>query len=493
MARIQLIGGSYEARSVIANAQKCINYFPEMNRRDAPVPMTYYQRGGRRPLVSGPRSPVRGLYKASNGNGYCVIGQNVYSISPGWGLTLLGALTTVRQNPVSFSDNGTTIVLVDGSALGYTINMTTNAFAVIVDPTGAFTGATRVDTLDTYMLWNYPGTRDFGSTLSNTITFNALYIAGKVTYPDPLMLPIVNRRQLILLGALKSEIWYNAGNAQFPFAELPGSYVEHGCVAPYSAASADIEVFWLSQDLQGQGMVMALKGYDTRRISNFALEVAIRKMGNVSDAIGWTYLQDGHVFYTLVFPSGNQTWVYDSSLADDPTLAWHQECYMGNTGLERMRDNCGANINGLNVVGDYANGTLYAVDPEVYTDTVDAVVRPIRCVKSFPHITQAWSQQIGQPSDADGKVMQWKNFALDMDCGLAVDADAQVELRVSRDKGHTFEAAEMQSAGGPGAYLTQPQWQPLGLARDMVFEIAHQINGPAALNGAWIDAVVTNT
>lgn len=498
MARIALIGGAYEARSVIANAQRCVNYFPEINRQDAPVPMTFYQRGGLRPLVSAAvPAPVRGLYRASNGQGYCVIGQNVYQLSPGFALTLLGALTVPGLGPVSMIDNGTTVLVVDGSALGYTIDLASGAFAQLVDPTGTFDGATRVCIIDTYTLWNMPGTVFFGSSLSGSLTFNALYFAGKVGYPDPLVVPMVNRNELILLGALKSEIWYDAGNAQFPFARLPGAYIEHGCVAPFSAATADISLFWLSRDLQGHGMVLELRGYDTRRVSNHALENAIGKMGNIGDAIGWTFQRNGHVQYVLTFPSGNQTWVYDASLGDDPTMAWHQEAWMGDNGLERSRANCGAFLFGQNVVGDWQNGTLYAVDEDYYVDTVGGQDRPIQCVRTFPHtlsganLLSAYGQQVGAMADSNGHVLQYSNFKLDLDCGLGTDAaSATVGLRVSLDRGHTWGNVELQPSGDPGVYLTQPQWRLIGQSRDAVFEISHGIKGPAALNGAWVDAAV---
>jgi len=51
MARLLLLGGSYVARSIIANVQKCLNLYPELNTKDAPVPVTYYQRPGFRPLA----------------------------------------------------------------------------------------------------------------------------------------------------------------------------------------------------------------------------------------------------------------------------------------------------------------------------------------------------------------------------------------------------------------------------------------------------------
>lgn len=499
MSRIDLLGGSYFARSAIANAQRCINYFPEVNRQDSPSGFTYYQRPGLAPLVQAAgRGAVRGIYRASDGQGFAVIGQGVYYVSPDWTLTLLGSLIVPGNNPVSFIDNSIDVMLVDGSPFGYTINLTTRAFAQIVDPTGSFTGATRVDYIDTFIIWNYLGTKNFGSTLSNSISFDALYIAAKTAYPDPLVVPVVNRHEIILLGELKSEIWYNSGGVQFPFAILPGAYVEHGCGAKYSIATADIELFWLAQDLQGNRMVLCKKGYDTRRISNHALEFALSQIPDVSDAIGYTWQQNGHVMYSLVFPSGDQTWVYDVSLADRPEMAWHQEAFTPTEGdFHRTRANCGAFLYGKNVVGDYENGTIYALDQTQYYDRVDGVDYRITCVKGFPHITQAWNAQIGQMLGASGHTIQLKLFMVDMEVGnVPADENGEAQklsLRVSTTKGLSWQNFPLQSAGSPGEYKTAPQWRVMGIARDFVLELSHSLNGPAALNGGWVEADILNS
>ena len=316
MARLPLLGGAYQARSIIANAQRCVNLYPEKNQADAPVPLTHYQRPGFRNLASGlDVAPVRGLYRASNGNGYCVIGQKVYSISAAWVLTQIGTLTVDGTNPVSFIDNGLNIWLVDGSQFGYQIVMATNVFSTTVDATGIFTGADRVDYIDTFMLWNVPGTNQFGSTLSNVIEFDATYIASKTDYPDPLQTLIVNRHEILLIGQLKTELWYDSGGANFPFAELPGAYFEHGTCAKYSVASQDISTYFLGQDLQGQGIVFRIRGYECQRVSTHAIETAIQGYVSagmvISDAIGYCYQQGGHVFYVLTFPTADATWVLE--------------------------------------------------------------------------------------------------------------------------------------------------------------------------------------
>lgn len=495
--RFPIVGGSYVARSIIANVQRCVNYFPELNREDSPVPFTYYQRPGLTPQAQGPIAPVRMLYRASNGVGYACIGSGIYLINPDWSLELLGSLASSGSTPVRAIDNGGFMIIADGSPNGWQVDLSSNIFSQVEDPTGTFTGATTFAILDTYILWNMPGTVFFGSTLSNDIAFDPLYFAGKVGYPDLLIGLTVNRHEIILFGSLKSEIWYNAGNPTFPFAQLPGAYIEHGCLAPYSIQSMDIQTYWLGQDLQGNAVVFALRGYDVRRVSNHALENELQKLGDLSDAISYTYQQGGHYFYVLTFPSADQTWVYDSSLEKDPEMAWHQRGWTDSDGvIHRERAMSGAFINGKNVVGDWENGTIYLLDQDAYVDNVDGEPGPITFIKGFPHLLQA-PNAAGQMVGTDFKRIQFSRFIADLECGMVpLDADgnpAKIGLRTSHDRGRTWGETVLQSAGALGEYLTNPIWQPLGIARDIVFELEHSIAGPAALNGCFVEAQLLDT
>jgi len=454
--------------------------------------------------------PIRGLYRASNGNGYAVSGTGVYFIDGAFVPHGLGNLGTTK-GPVSFADNGTDMLLVDGSTTGYTWKIADNSgFGAVSDSTDTFKGANHVAYLDTYLLWNMPNSVFFGSTLSNELTFDALFFAGKVSYPDHLKSLYVNRREIFLLGDLKSEIWYDVGGTSespFAFQQLPGAYIEQGIAASFSVANHDITVYWLARNLQGEGVVLSFKGYYASRISNHALEDAIRKMQRtvgIEDALGFTYQLDGHLFYMLTFPAGDQTWVYDATV-EDPTAAWHQECWTHPTTgiLHRSRINCMAFFNGVNVVGDWENNTIYYLNMDRYTDRVipapggSYVDCPIVFTRSFPHIGAARAAGTQGMVEVDGRRLQFSAFRADMECGTApLDAfgrAAQISLRWSDDRGRTFGNALLQSGGAPGEYLTQPQWLGMGIARDRIFELSHNIAGPAALNGAWIDAEVLGT
>lgn len=506
MARLPLLGGSYSARSIIANSQRCINLYPEKNPEGAPVPLTHYQRPGLRPVLAGQNAAVRGLYQPSNGNGgYTVIGNGVYYINSGWGMSQIGTIGTSSNTPVSFIDNGANILLVDGSPTGYTIQLSNNAFGVLNDPTGLFQGADRVDYIDTFIVSNQAGggTNEWISTLSNSLTYDATYFAFKTAYPDPLQTLIVNHHNILLIGLLKSEIWFNAGLTTFPFMMIQGAYYEHGTAAKYSVASNDISVYFLGNDLQGNGVVWRIGGgdqYGARRISNHAVEFAIQQMNatvGTTDAIGYCYQMDGHFYYVLTFPAGDQTWVYDDSIGA-PDAAWHQECWTDpETGvLHRHRAMSHAMINGWHTVGDWENGTIYVMDDNVYTDTVAGVVCANSYIRTFPHIGTG-EIEIGiwgrRPVPADGRRVEFHNFMLDLECGNAPiinNEPPQIILRYSDDRGKTFSADVLQTGGDPGQYLTWPTWKGLGMARDRVFEIEYAFQGKAALNGAWVEGTV---
>lgn len=511
MARLPLLGGSYSPRSIIANSQRCINLYPERNPEGAPVPVTHYQRPGLRAVVGTGLLPVRGLYQPSNGvGGFAVSGNGVYYIDQNWAVSNIGQIGTNNSNPVSFIDNGANVLLVDGSPNGWIMNLDGSGFGPFNDPTGLFQGADRVDTIDTFVISNQAGggTNEWISTLSNSMTYDPTYFAFKSAYPDPLQTLIVNHHNIFLVGLLKTEIWFNAGLSTFPFMMIQGAYYEHGTAAKYSVASNDISVFFLGNDLQGQGVVWRIGGgdqYSARRISNHALEYQIRKMNQTvgtTDAIGYCYQEDGHFYYVLTFPAGDQTWVYDDSIGASPLgtdAAWHQECWTDpETGiLHRHRAMSHAMINGWHTVGDWQDGTIYVMDPTIYTDTVNNVTCPCTYIRTFPHIGTG-EIEIGiwgrRPVPADGHRIEFHNFMLDLECGNAPQTIAgeapTVILRYSDDRGRTYSSDVLQTGGNPGEYLTWPTWKGLGIARDRVFEVEYAFQGEAALNGAWIEGTV---
>lgn len=486
--RVPLNGAAYEARSIIANAQRCVNLYPELNQKDAPVKLTHYPTPGLQLLDDSQiASGYRCLYRATNGDLFGVIGTQVFFIDRSWTPHLLGNITP-GDGLVYMVDNGLVIAVVDGSPRGWAIDMgITRQFGLIVSD--AFYGADRVDYVDTYFLFNKPDSTQWYWSLSQVdyamlvggTAFDALDIAAKSGYADKIVTLIVMHREIWLLGSLTTEIWYNSGAADSTFQSLPGAYIEHGCKAKDTIAKQDLCVYWLSQDLQGRVIVLKGASYTAARISTHAIENEFSSYTVINDAIGFTYQQEGHVFYQLTFPTEQKTWVWDES-----TKLWHERAWTDDDGnLLRHRANCSVNAYDTNVVGDWQTGKLYKYDLDTYTDNG----QPISRIRGFPHLLN------------DGRRISYSQFIADVQVGTDTGEiggsyytnPPQMYLRWSDTRGASWSNRIGQSMGAVGEYYKQVQYQRLGLARDRVFELSWSIPTKTALNGAFVQYTLAET
>lgn len=476
--------GMYEARSVIASAQRCVNLYPERNTDEAPFPFTHYYRPGLTTLVPAAGLGSRCSFTASNGQLFEVVGGNVYYTDRTWTRTLLGTIA-VNTTPVSMSDNGIVILLVDGSPNGYGIDLATHDFAQVAGQAGAFYGADRVDFVDTFFVLNRPGTAQWYASLSNVslanltgtvspdttaAAFDPLDIAAKTGNPDPIAGVIVMHREPWLIGTETSEVWYDAGNPNFSFAILPGVFIEHGTIAKYSICKQDLSVFWLSADRQGNGIVLMGNQYAAKRISTHAIEQKIQDYETISDAIGFTYQQLGHTFFVLTFPSADATWVYDVS-----EELWHEETWTdGNGGEHRHRANNAASAYGVNVVGDWQTGALYQLDLDNYTDFGGPIVRR----RGFPIMRQ------------DNRRVEYTRMVLDMDVGdmtgLLTSQEPQISLRWSDDRGKNWGNPVLRGIGSTGQYERSILITRMGIGRNRVYEAFWDCPFFTAINGGDI-------
>jgi len=481
----------YEARSVIASAQRCVNLYPEKNPEDSPFPVTHQLTPGLTQLIAGTGFEHRCAYTATNGNFYEVIGNKVYATTSGWSRTLLGTIDS-DSGIVSMSDNSLAILIVDGSANGWCIKMSDNSFATISGQDGAFYGGNRVDCIDTFFLLNRPNTNQWYISLSNVTfenltgtvspdttaaAFDPLDIAAKVGNPDNVVGVIAMHREAWLIGTETTEVWYDAGNPQFSFAELPGVFIEHGCVAPYSICRQDLSIYWLSKDRQGQTIVLNGNQYTAHRISTHAIEQKISSYATISDAIGFTYQQLGHTFYVLIFPTANATWVFD--IAEN---LWHERTWTDNSGQEnRIRPNTCAPAYGTIVVGDWETGALYQWNLNNYTDNGQPIVRR----RGWPGI------------QVNNRRVEFSRLVLDMDVGeiqnTLTSNEPQISLRYSDNRGKTWGNPRVYGLGSTGEFNRSIMFPQLGQARNRVFEVFWSVPAFTALNGGdvWAEPAET--
>lgn len=120
MSDFDFCGPTYTARSIYADDEECINWYPEVlevKRPDGRGQVNLYPVPGKTTLLTfADLAEVRGLGVFSGSTILiAVCGSSVYSVSTGFVATFVGSLAT-SAGPVSIADNGTHVMLVDGNS-----------------------------------------------------------------------------------------------------------------------------------------------------------------------------------------------------------------------------------------------------------------------------------------------------------------------------------------------------------------------------------------
>ena len=475
-----ILGASYVARSINAADNRMVNLFPEMTPDNGQTAAYLNRAPGLEFLQTVGTGPIRALWAhQTNGSDFYVVsGGEVYKLNSMTGApTLLG--TVSGTGPVSIADNGTQIFFACNPD-GFIYNEVTNVFAQITDPD--FPGAVTVGYLDGYFVFNEPNSqRIWVTALLDGLSVDPLDFASAEGSPDGLVGIIVDHREAWLFGTDSVEVWYDAGLPDFPLTRIQGAFNEIGCVAAFSIAKLDNGLFWLGTDARGQGIVYRANGYTGTRISTHAIEYAIAQYGNISDAIAYTYQQEGHAFYVLTFPTGNATWVYDVS-----TQAWHERAGWDNGVFVRHRSNCQCNFVGNTIVGDFENGNIYKLSLDVYADNGDI---------------QKWLRSWRALPTGQNNLKRTAHHSLQLNCESGVGlnngqgSDPQAMLRWSDDGGHTWSSEHWATMGKIGAYYQRVFWRRLGMTlklRDRVYEVSGTDPVKIAVMGAELILSPTN-
>lgn len=478
MQGLPLLSGAYQAKSIIASAQRCVNLYLEGNPQGvkSPMPTTHYPRPGKTTVWSPPVAGAgRGLYCASNGDLYATVNDTVYLINAGYGYNTIGMIAP-GSNPVSMADNGVTggaeIALVDGTMTGYQIDMITYAFGPIVDATGLFTGADKVDYLSTYFIFNtVPNSQNFIISQPNSLTFDVLDIAAKSAYADDLITLGVRSKELWLFGNKSStEPWVLSGALDFVFEAMPSTFLSYGAGAKYGMIFADTSLYWLSINQQGKAIFLKTEGYNPKRISTHAIEKEVQGYGVMTDAIAQAFQIEGHTFIIWHFPTADKTLVYDVA-----TDQWAQWAYLDDNGaLHRDRACFYASAYGKNFAQDWETGQVYEISGDVYDDDGD----PIVFIRGFPVLEKGLNRATHNALRAY------------MEYGTEPDPNAEmpvVLLYVSDDGGKTWYDPIEAPLGATGEYDTIAQWTRLGQARTRSYELQWSANVKTALNGVYVD------
>jgi hypothetical protein len=298
------------------------------------------------------------------------------------------------------------------------------------------------------------------------------------------------------MGEASSEVWTDVGAVPFPFQRIPGTNTQHGIAAKFSLARFGDSFCYVSRNNRGQSQIMQMKGYVPTRISNHAVENSITNQ-YVDDAIAWTYQLEGHECYVVSFPSLELTWAFDIASG-----MWHKWLYTENDGTyTRHRGNCCAVFQGMVLVGDYEDGSIYSLDKNNYTDNGQNTRR----LRRAPHLVSDFQRQyfdelqiqfqpgvgttglsvavsgifIGDPyiiyPNAELIIGPLDTVYIGIENQINQNTPTnfpQAMLRWSNDGGSTWSREYWVTIGQLGKYKNRAIWRRLGMARDRVFEVS---------------------
>ncbi len=464
------VGGTYESRTLNANAQRAVNLYPAIDESGsgkakailAPTP-------GLSVFKSGLAGAMRGLW-AGEGRLFVVAGSTLYEISSDGTPTNLGDVGNDGK-PVQMFPNGNQLAIISNGLFW----LHTGTELVQPDFTGGSDHVTAVEGsfLDGFFLViDAPDEEDAASVrrfrhsaLQDGLTWDPLDYASKEGYPDMLAAMLADHEDLWLFGSQTTEVWrnnYSTAPESFPWERDPGAFIHYGNIAPWATVRMPEGVGWLAGDPRGHAMAFHAVGYRPQRVSTHAVEQAWAKYSTVGDAEGYTYTEDGHYFWVISFPTADATWVYDVS-----SKLWHERAWLTGSTLHRHRSRGHAYVFGRHLVGDWETGTIYEMGVHLGSDA-GADIRRIRTAPYF--------------SDAEEQV---RIFHHRLQLDVQADENLDISLDWSNDSARNWSTARTVTTGpGDADGEQRAMWRRLGEARHRVYRatITSDLAGIALIN-----------
>lgn len=464
--KANILGLGIQGRSPNVTAQRRLNIYLDVQQQEDKAKVAAYPTPGLVAFTTLSGDVTRGIWQMESLDRLFVVqGRGFWEVRHNGTAVKRGTLAAGDNSGlVGIADNGTQVCIVTGSH-GYIWDTGSNTFSTIAS---AFPGGDTVTFLDSYFIVNRPGTGQFWiSGQYDGTTWNGLDYATAEANPDNLVAVAADRGGLALFGSISTELWYNNGGADFPFARIEGAPSEMGLAARWSLARCQGLWIGLFRNRQSALTIGRLDGYQISSISTSDLDYLINRYQNPLDAVAFAFTVAGHDFYQITFRTDGVTWLYDAT-----TAAWSQLQSAGDT---RHRAERAASFGSSCVVSDYQSGSLYYLDADIYTEDGTAVPRELVGSHIFAGATLNRTRI--------------RRLRLDMESGVGLEGEAAptVMLQISRDGGHTWGNELWTPSGKIGVYLSRAEWRRLGQARDWLFKI--RITDPikTAIIGAYVE------
>jgi hypothetical protein len=447
---VPLAVASDRSQTLAFSSQRLINMYPERSKWGGKSGFVLLWVPGLKPFASLNPGPWRG-HVVMAGLLYVVVGTKLYSLTSAGVSAYLGAIPGTGY--VTMATVGTQVAIANEAGAGFIYDSSGPSFAQITDPD--FFGGTSVTALDSYFIWSSGGAnpRRFQiSAINNGLSYDALDFAEAESSGTALIRCYLVGTQLFMMKSDRIEIWYDSGNADFPFERLNSTIIQKGVAAKFSPALLDNTVFWLGRDDEAGGdpIVYRANGYVPEVISTPAVARAFAGFttAELNEVRGCSYVKNNHAFYGLIPPTGNSWW-YDASEGE-----WSER----NTyGQDRWLGNGLMSIYGKTLVGSAADGSIYELDQDTFFDN-----------NTIPQTAEVTLPAFGTDPD----LKRCSRLRLDMEAGVGLStgqgSDPKVTLTVSDDRGFIYSSDREAAIGKIGQHGWGVEWRQLGQFRSRV-------------------------
>jgi hypothetical protein len=322
--------------------------------------------------------------------------------------------------------------------------------------------------------------------------WSALDKGIKEGYPDNILALLADHEELVIFGDLQStEVHRNTGAANFPFERDMSAFMHYGLAAKDSPAQLGLNgIAWLGWSSgRGQPQAFYAAGFQPQRISTSMLEHLWDEYPTVRDARAFSYVEDGHHFYVITFPSADITWCYDLTASqqmgkpmwharlswDGDTQTWHRS-RVNNHAYGYFRDDpahvAASWTRGLtHFCGDWEKGVIYIQGLYNYSE----VNNPIRRQILTSHLAN------------ENKRTVWDLLQVECLVGDGTN-DVVWTLDYSRDRGYTFKNPRDRTATGAGKRNQRLRWWRCGQSYDQVWRLTTESAAKISVTSAWFDA-----
>lgn len=439
---LALPSGSAPARYGHAGATKCVNCYREDVGEEAKEGFNLHACDGFDLFATGGSStPVHAIFALSDAEAYAKIGREIVRMDAAGGLTTIGGvpadgLCTFARNRAAVPD----IVLVSD---GLVYKIKAGVLSQISDPD--LPPATSVVQVAGYFVFQLADGRMFASELDDVDVISTSFAAA-ASNPDGGMRCFARGSDLISFGTRSIEFWQDQGNEGFPFGLVTSRSI--GLLSARAVTDVDQTVGFVAHD----HTVRILQGYDPVTISSHDIDRLIRAESDPSVITCFSWTIDGHVFLCV---SGS-TW---SKVYDLATKRWHdRESY----GLTRWRVACAARFGNVTLFGDYANGKVYRLNPNTFTEAGEHLVMKVQL----------------PPAHAFPYRAQHNTLYIDVVPGVGLVststsvANPQIMIDYSDDGGENWSTQRFASIGRAGDRLRQAKVNRLGVSRSRTYRFS---------------------